>query len=220
MFEHLNLGNPLYLPAAKHRRLRLLACAACRRIWHLLDEYCREAIEIAERHADGLARSNELRAVRNRLEQRIRATSHSARDEGALAVFSACEMPPDGRWSLRCAANAVSDAQGEIPWPYESSGPTPYQAECIAQGHLIRDVYGESPNQEVSIPLAWYLRGGGALREIARAIYGERAFDRMPILGDALEEAGCDDADILAHCRSSTEHVRGCWVVDAILGKT
>jgi hypothetical protein len=54
---------------------------------------------------------------------------------------------------------------------------------------------------------------------LAQAIYDERAFERMPIFGDALEEAGCDNADILQHCRAGGEHVRGCWVVDLILGK-
>ena len=55
---------------------------------------------------------------------------------------------------------------------------------------------------------------------LARAIYADRAFDRLPILADALEDAGCDDADVLAHCRGDGPHVRGCWVVDLVLGKT
>jgi hypothetical protein len=50
-------------------------------------------------------------------------------------------------------------------------------------------------------------------------IYDERAFDRLPLLADALEEACCDDADILGHCRDGGEHVRDCWVVDLVLGK-
>lgn len=54
---------------------------------------------------------------------------------------------------------------------------------------------------------------------LAEGIYADRAFDRMPILADALEDAGCDNADILAHCRGDGPHVRGCWVVDLILGK-
>ncbi len=41
----------------------------------------------------------------------------------------------------------------------------------------------------------------------------------MPVLADALEDAGCADADILAHCRGHGPHVRGCWVVDLVLGK-
>jgi hypothetical protein len=54
---------------------------------------------------------------------------------------------------------------------------------------------------------------------LAKAIYGERAFDRLPILADALEEAGCTNAELLGHCRQPGVHVRGCWVVDLVLGK-
>jgi hypothetical protein len=54
---------------------------------------------------------------------------------------------------------------------------------------------------------------------IAAGVREEQAFERLPILADALEEAGCTDADILAHCRGPGPHVRGCWVVDLILGK-
>jgi hypothetical protein len=55
---------------------------------------------------------------------------------------------------------------------------------------------------------------------LAKGIYEERAFDRLPILADALQDAGCDCDDILDHCRGSVPHVRGCWVVDLILGKS
>jgi hypothetical protein len=54
---------------------------------------------------------------------------------------------------------------------------------------------------------------------LATAIYGDRAFDRLPILADALEDAGCDNADIFNHCRQPGEHIRGCFVVDLLLGK-
>jgi hypothetical protein len=54
---------------------------------------------------------------------------------------------------------------------------------------------------------------------LAAGIYAECAFDRMPILADALEEAGCDSADVLSHCRGPGPHVRGCWVVDRVLDK-
>ncbi len=55
---------------------------------------------------------------------------------------------------------------------------------------------------------------------LARSIYDDRAFDRLPVLADALEDAGCTDAAILDHCRGPGPHVRGCWVVDLILGKS
>jgi hypothetical protein len=54
---------------------------------------------------------------------------------------------------------------------------------------------------------------------LAAGIYSDRAFDRLPILADALEDAGCGHADILAHCRGDGPHARGCWVVDLVLGK-
>ena len=54
---------------------------------------------------------------------------------------------------------------------------------------------------------------------LAQPIYAERAFDRLPILADALEDAGCDNADTLTHCRSEGPHVRGCWALDLVLAK-
>jgi hypothetical protein len=73
-----------------------------------------------------------------------------------------------------------------------------------------------SPPLPTSV-LAWNDR---TVIKFAQAINDERAFDRLPILADALEDAGCQDADILAHCRQSGEHARGCWAVDLLLGKT
>jgi hypothetical protein len=88
-------------------------------------------------------------------------------------------------------------------------------AEMSAQATLLRDIVG-NPFRPANIGPAWRTPG---VVMLARLIYDDRAFGRMPGLGDALEEAGCDDADILSHCRSDTEHVRGCCVVDAILSK-
>jgi hypothetical protein len=76
---------------------------------------------------------------------------------------------------------------------------------CVA-GHLL-------------FPSAAISTSNTTAKQIAQKIYEERAFDRMPILADALEEAGCDNADILGHLRGGGEHVRGCWVIDLVLGK-
>jgi hypothetical protein len=59
-----------------------------------------------------------------------------------------------------------------------------------------------------------------AVLAIARHIYDDRAFHDLPIMADALEDAGCTNADLLAHCRGPGPHVRGCWVVDLMLGKS
>jgi hypothetical protein len=83
---------------------------------------------------------------------------------------------------------------------------------------LLHEVFG-NPFRPATVNSTWLAWNGGTIRNIAQAIYDERAFDRMPILADALEDAGCDNADILRHCREPGEHVRGCWVIDLLLGK-
>ena len=83
------------------------------------------------------------------------------------------------------------------------------------QARIIRDIFG-NPFRPVACDLQW--RTSDVLG-LARAIYEDRAFDRMPILADALMDAGCADEQILGHCRGDGLHVRGCWVVDLVLGK-
>jgi len=83
------------------------------------------------------------------------------------------------------------------------------------QARIARDIFG-NPFRPVAFDTRW--RTSDALG-LARAIYDEKAFDRMPILADALMDAGCADEQIIAHCRGDGPHVRGCWVVDLVLGK-
>jgi hypothetical protein len=85
---------------------------------------------------------------------------------------------------------------------------------------LIRDIFSKSFGPAPRADPSWLAWNGGAILKLARTIYDERAFDRLPILADALEETGCQDQDILGHCRSAGEHVRGCWLVDLLLGKS
>ncbi|MBP3957292.1 hypothetical protein J8F10_18765 [Gemmata sp. G18] len=97
--------------------------------------------------------------------------------------------------------------------PAASGGATDERA---AQVELLRDIFG-NPFRPLTFDLAWLTSDVLAL---AHGIYEERAFDRVPILADALQDAGCDNTDILSHCRSEGAHVRGCWVVDLVLGKS
>src|SRR5262249_12032196 len=87
------------------------------------------------------------------------------------------------------------------------------------QAVMLRCIFG-NPFRSVSINRAWLAWNDGTVLKIAQAIYDEGASERLPILADALEDAGCDNADILAHCRGEGPHVRGCWVVDLLLGKS
>ena len=92
-----------------------------------------------------------------------------------------------------------------------------FAVERRLQCGFVRDIF--NPFRPVAIDRAWLTWNDGTVVKLAESIYDERAFDRMPILADALEEASCTNADILAHCRQPREHVRGCWVVDLLLGK-
>jgi hypothetical protein len=82
----------------------------------------------------------------------------------------------------------------------------------------LRDLFG-NPFQPRRLDAAWLRWNDGAVRKMAHAIYDEDRFADLPILADALEEAGCDDFLLIHHCRGS-EHVRGCWAVDLLLGRT
>jgi hypothetical protein len=83
------------------------------------------------------------------------------------------------------------------------------------QSNVLRDIFG-NPFGPVALDPRWLT---SSVLDLARSIYDERAFERLPILADALMDAVCDNDDLLSHCRSEGTHVRGCWVVDLILGK-
>ncbi len=102
-------------------------------------------------------------------------------------------------------------------WPTGTSIDGSYFKEPLRiQLNRIRDIFG-NPFRPVARDPAWLTSDVLAL---AGGIYEEKAFDRMPILADALQDAGCDNDDVLNHCRDTQlAHVRGCWVVDLLLGK-
>ncbi len=83
---------------------------------------------------------------------------------------------------------------------------------------LVRDVFGHLIGHVEFFP-DWLSAKDATVMKIAGSVHDEQAFDQLPILADALEDAGCFDARVLSHLRSSQTHVRGCWVVDALLGK-
>ena len=84
---------------------------------------------------------------------------------------------------------------------------------------LIRDIFGNPFRPTPTIDPAWRTWNDATIAKLAQRMYDSRDFAAMPILADALEEAGCTSGELLDHCRQPGEHVRGCWVVDLILGK-
>jgi hypothetical protein len=109
-------------------------------------------------------------------------------------------------WSAQCARNAVNA---------ENPGTVAHLVEAAAQSDLVRDIFG-NPFRPVAFDPRWRTSDVVGL---AQAIYDDKAFERMPILADALMDAGCEDEQIIGHCRGKGPHVRGCWVVDLVLGK-
>jgi hypothetical protein len=83
----------------------------------------------------------------------------------------------------------------------------------------LRDIVGNPFRLAPAIDPTWFASNGGVAADIARSIYDDRYFERLPLLADALEDAGCTDAALLTHLRSPGPHVRGCWALDLVLGK-
>jgi hypothetical protein len=139
-----------------------------------------------------------------RLESSLLQPVHDAEPvEMLLSVVQ--QLAFEGRWVFSDGVRRKDSREAE-------------RDECGVLAHLVRDVFG-NPSRQILIGADVPRWNDSTPQKIAQAIYDERAFDRMPILADALEDAGCDNADILRHCREPGEHVRGCWVVDLILGK-
>jgi hypothetical protein len=207
---------------ASRRKQMLYLIACCRRIWPLLaDERSRRAIEFAEGYVEGKSNLREMKVVRKAAEQAARAAQKKfmqsvASQAAALAALcatgpvqdKAVQLEAADRLCAECAANAlVLQAGSEAHRP----------AEIAVQCHWIRDIFANR-FRPVTFDPAWVQWNAGTVRKMAQAIYDDRAFDRLPILADALEDAGCDNRDVLDHCRAGGEHVRGCWVVDLLLG--
>jgi hypothetical protein len=189
------------------RKLRLFAVACCRRVWNLLpDARSRRAVEAAELWADGLLGRKELRAAHEA------ANRVPLRSGGRIA------------WAPRAAARAALPRKDQVSltaafarWAVE--GTRTRQEEERYQCDLLRDVFGY-PFRAVAFDPAWLAWQGGAVVQVAQAIYNENRFQDLPVLADALEDAGCDNAEVLAHCRGGGIHVRGCFVVDLLLDRS
>jgi hypothetical protein len=172
------------------------------------DPIIRESLTIAEKYADGWER----RALLSYAAQQIES------NPDLQAWFR--PSPPT------CAVNAVNalcrsgtdfDPSVVLDWLSRMHERDSAEAvkEASAQRSLLRDIFG-NPFRPVTFSPEWRTDTAVAL---ARQMYDLREFGVMPILADALQDAGCDNDDILNHCRHPGEHVRGCWVIDLLLGK-
>jgi hypothetical protein len=200
---------------AGQRKLWLFGCASCRLVWEALpDQRSRAAVEYAEGLADGTADPTRLREVYDDAykaanERTVRRASRKL--EAALAV---CGLVARG--TPESATQAHTAMRRHMYNPADKYYRR-WRGELRQLAHLLRDIFG-NPFRPVTFHPEWRTSTVVAL---ANQMYESRDFSAMPILADALQDAGCDNEDILNHCRDpKATHVRGCWVVDLVLGKT
>jgi hypothetical protein len=195
----------------RSRKYLLLNCACCRHLTpRFADDRLAQAIDRAERGADGGLTEPTLKkwqglvatakcAARARSPAEVRA-AHAV--ESLFSDRRTSYPPVMHGWRALCIDQAVFGRE------FASAAPG------IGLG-LIRDIFG-NPFRPVAFDPSWRTSTAVVL---ARQMYESREFSAMPILADALQDAGCEDPDILGHCRGPGPHVRGCWVVDLVLGK-
>lgn len=208
---------------AGRRKLRLFACSCCRVEIKWLEGRGRRALDVAEQLADREATEEERRAAEQIVVQEANKLQiFSDRMRGAMRrrlgkkYYALCAV----RYALAVvelheavgrSVSMLANIEGKFGDPSPEEGA---QWQSVVADKL-RDVFG-NPFRPVECDTAWQTEAALAL---ARGIYESRDFSQMPLLAVALEGAGCDNADILSHCRDPGPHVRGCWVVDLVLGK-
>jgi hypothetical protein len=194
------------------RKLRLFAVGCCRRVWEQLTvAELRTAVEMAEHYADGAAKKRDWQRTTSTLRRRTRA-GYSSADHAVHWLAHADPVVGAQHCSMDVSlvVSGTTDLENQTPSEAEAER-TEFQQHAL----LLQCVAGARYRLPRINP-TWLTPDVVAL---ARGIYAERAFDRLPILADALQDAGCDNADVLGHCRGPGPHARGCWVVDLVLGK-
>jgi hypothetical protein len=196
------------------RKRRLFACACVRRIWHLLDDpRSRRAVEVAEDFADGIVDKDAAKRMR--------------REAGRVPrVF------PNAMWSPSDAAEICLNLTTEdistaarAAFAASKAG-LPLSSEREAQAALVRDIF-RNPFRSATLSAAVLAWNDTTVVRLAQTAYDDRHLPsgtldngRLAVLADALEEAGCTDAEILGHLRGPGPHVSGCWAVDICLRKS
>jgi hypothetical protein len=221
-------------PQASNRKLHLFAAACVERARTYLPEVVRVALAAVEQFLEqrGAARQTLAKAITE-----IETLVLQARDSSSelslsvaqtrLAAVRLLSVPASGStWRLvRDVALALPeavchDARWErVPISQRAETAERLRAEEKAyQADLFRDIF-VNPFRPLTIDPAWLEWRDRTVPRLAEGIYCERAFEGLPVLADALEDAGCHDEEILGHCRAPAVHVRGCWLLDALTGR-
>jgi hypothetical protein len=192
---------------AGDRKLRLFACALARRLASLtgVEQYAR-GLDAAEFTADGGERT-EMRLCRRAINERLTAwfTREDRRRESTILLVGHAAM----------SENEFRDITRLLSWVRTSGRGDALRAELAESHRVVSDIFG-NPFRPVTLDPSWLT---STVVTLARQMYDSRDFTAMPILADALQDAGCADDQVMTHCRGEGPHVRGCWVVDQCRGK-
>jgi hypothetical protein len=203
---------------ASDRKLRLFACACCRRVWGLLPGDPNRALVAAVEGRPAGAFDDPG------LHEALLASSSQEHEWGSSQAYWAVKYLGRSFYKLDPLSAAV-EVVFRAARAAEDEGGGAVAAERAAQAGLLRDIFGNR-FCPVAFDSAWLSWNGGTVRALAQVAYDERTMPdgtldpaRLAVLADALEEAGCADAEILSHLRGPGPHVLGCWAVDLLLAK-
>jgi hypothetical protein len=208
------------------RQLRSFANACCLRVQSLLpaDRFARY-FDLIERIANDNASRAERATATDELEH---IEVGSIQEELAATALMHAAAPGDGHglwmvWEAAAMALEVACGVGDAEWvrtqhDWRDRGGAVETLQDHVFADLLREVVG-NPFCPVVADAAWLTWADGSVAKLARVIDDDRAFHQLPILADALLDAGCTDDALLSHLRSPGPHVRGCWALNAILGK-
>ena len=194
------------------RATRRFAVACCRRIWHLLpDPRSRAAVEASALYAEDKISALGLQSAAHNAQLAHAEAFNSKRKIGASGEWAAQFAASQDAWfAATRASNFAYIAAGD---PVTEPGP-----EKAAQARLLRCDFGSLPYRKVTIEPRWLSSDGERATILANAIDNQQAFERLPEMATVLERGGCKNDDVLSHCREPGPHVRGCWVIDLLLG--
>jgi hypothetical protein len=225
------------------RKMRLFACACCRAVWTFItDTKCREAIKVAEQFADHHVSVESLRVIYAEVAELARITWENTHRGGTISLEVALARSLAGA-AVHVSKEKVEEFFGKdavdaviglvihsaIPahlWGTREGDDAAEEALAPANAkflHRFRCIFG-NPFQPTPIDPGWLTP---TVLSLSQAVYAERHLPsghldsaRIAILADALEDAGCTDPTILSHLRGPGPHVRGCWLLDRLLGKS
>lgn len=196
------------------RKRRLVSCACTRAVLKFLpSEPFVEAVEFAERMADGHKDDKLWGEVRKRLRAASKQLDNEPAHHAAGAVLACTEKQ---FMSFKMAIESASFAESCLDRSrWDETGEQVARTQC----DYVRDIFGD-PFAPIAPDPDWSKWSDGTVPRLAEEVYESRSYEAIPILGDALQDAGCDNQDVLNHCYQGGPHVRGCWVVDLFRPKT